>query len=290
MFGAIEAGGTKWVCAVGEPDAVEATATIPTTTPDETLGRAIDFLAAHEGLAAVGIGSFGPVDLHPASPTWGSITTTPKPGWAHTPVAPRIAEALGVPVAFDTDVNAAALGELRHGAGVGLDSLCYVTVGTGIGGGAVVGGRLVHGLLHPEMGHMAVPHDTGADPFPGSCPYHGDCLEGLASGGAIRERWGRPAPELADVADVWELEAHYLALLVANLSYTLSPERIVLGGGVMAQASLFPLIRERVATLLAGYLRAPELDDLERYVIPPGLGARAGVVGALELARAALSR
>lgn len=290
-FGGIEAGGTKWVCGIGDGDAaLLRLATFPTTTPEETIARAAAFFTK-EGLpTCLGVGSFGPIDVHRASPTWGQITTTPKPGWAHTNLVAAIRSAMDIPVAFDTDVNAAALAESRWGAAVGLDTFCYITVGTGIGGGAIVNGRLLHGLVHPELGHMRVSHDRARDPFGGVCPYHGDCLEGLASGEAIRHRWGRPGEELSGETAVWELESEYLALGIVNIICALSPQRIVLGGGVTKQSALLPLVRGRVRDLLAGYLDAPELtrsDGLDRYVVPPGLGERAGVLGAIELARVA---
>ncbi len=231
-WGGIEGGGSKWECAVGTgPDDMRAVETVPTTTPEETIARVIAFFQKHGPVKAVGLGSFGPIDLVPSSPTWGHITTTPKPGWAHTDVASEIQRRLAVPVAFDTDVNAAALGEQRWGAAQGLDTFCYITVGTGIGGGAMVAGTLLHGLVHPEFGHMRIPHDRVADPFPGVCPYHGDCWEGLASGRAVEARWGRAPAELADDA-VWELEARYLALGLVCVLSVLSPERIVIGGGL----------------------------------------------------------
>jgi len=275
--GAIEAGGTKWLCAVGTvPDDLVATETIPTTTPHETIGRALAFFRCQGPIGAVGIGCFGPVDLRPGSPAWGSITTTPKPGWTDTDVAGVVGVELGVPVAFDTDVNAAALGEHRWGAGRGLDTFCYVTVGTGIGGGAIAGGAVVHGLVHPEFGHMRIPHDLDADPFGGLCRYHGDCWEGLAAGPAIEARWGRPPRELVDVEAVWRLEARYIALGLVNVVAVLSPERIVLGGGVMEVPGLLPLVRAEVDDLLAGYVATE--------VVPPALGPLSGVLGAFVLA------
>jgi fructokinase len=288
VYGGIEAGGTKWECAVGTgPEDIRATETIPTTTPAETIGRAVAFLEREGPVEAIGIGSFGPVDLKLSSPTWGSITTTPKPGWAHTDVGRAIGRRLSVPVAFDTDVNAAALGEHRWGAGRGLDTFCYVTVGTGIGGGGVVGGQLLHGLLHPEFGHMRIPHDRDADPFPGSCPYHGDCWEGLASGSAIEARWGRPGAELADVPQVWELEARYLALGLVSVTCVLSPERIILGGGVMRNEGLLPRVQREVVELMSGYLSSGAVrEEIEGYATAPALGARAGVLGAIALAEA----
>jgi len=275
--GAIEAGGTKWLCAVGTgPDDLVATETIPTTTPHETIGRALAFFRCQGPIGAVGIGCFGPVDLRPGSPAWGSITTTPKPGWTDTDVAGVVGVELGVPVAFDTDVNAAALGEHRWGAGRGLDTFCYVTVGTGIGGGAIAGGAVVHGLVHPEFGHMRIPHDLDADPFGGLCRYHGDCWEGLAAGPAIEARWGRPPRELVDVEAVWRLEARYIALGLVNVVAVLSPERIVLGGGVMEVPGLLPLVQAEVDDLLAGYVATE--------IVPPALGPLSGVLGAFVLA------
>jgi fructokinase len=286
IYGGIEAGGTKWVCAIGDgPGDLRETVTFPTTTPVETIGRATDFFTRTDGLAAVGVGSFGPIDVRRSSPTWGSITTTPKAGWAHTDVVSALGLALGLPVAFDTDVNAAALGEQRWGAAIGLDTFCYITVGTGIGGGGMSNGRLLHGLLHPEFGHMRIPHDRARDPFEGACPYHGDCFEGLASGGALRQRWDRSAEDLDDAA-AWELEAEYLALGLVNVVCILSPQRIILGGGVMKRPGLLALVRARMRELLAGYVATPELtDEIDDYVVAPALGDRAGVLGAIELAR-----
>lgn len=288
MYGGIEAGGTKWVCAVTEnPGQLAETETFPTTSPDETLSRAIGFFTRSGPVDAVGVGAFGPLDLHMSSPTWGSITTTPKPGWANTHLVSALQDGLGVPVALDTDVNAAALGEWRWGATAGLDTFCYITVGTGIGGGAIVNSHIVHGLLHPEFGHMRIPHDRSRDPFAGSCPYHGDCLEGLASGEAIRRRWGRAAEELTDPA-AWEIEAEYLALALVNVICLLSPQRVVVGGGVAKQPMLLPLARRRLSGLLGGYLSVPELtqpEKLDGYVVAPRLDGSSGVIGALEMAR-----
>jgi fructokinase len=286
MYGGIEAGGTKWVCAIGTgPDDLRELVTFPTTTPAETIARAAEVFANNGSVAAVGVGSFGPIDIRPGSPTWGYITTTPKPGWANTDIASALEQALQLPIAVDTDVNAAALGEHRWGAAVGLDTFCYITVGTGIGGGGMANGRLLHGLLHPELGHMRIPHDRERDPFDGICPYHGDCLEGLASGEAIRARWGSAAEE--NVAEhIWHLEAEYLALGLVNVICTLSPQRIVLGGGVMGQPQLLPLVRRQVSELLAGYIEALQLQGtLDDYLVAPALGDRAGVLGSLELAR-----
>jgi fructokinase len=290
LFGGVEAGGTKFVCAVGtDPDHIHAQATFSTTTPDETLDRAIAFFRAQARttpLAAIGIASFGPLDPDRRSPQFGHITTTPKPGWTDVDIAGIIGHALGIVVGFDTDVNGAALAEHRWGAARGLDTFIYLTIGTGIGGGGIVNGRLMHGLMHPEMGHIAVPHDTRADPYRGACPYHGDCLEGLASGTAIEQRWGRRAEDLPPDHPAWALEAHYLSMGLVNFTYGLSPQRIILGGGVMRHTHLFAPIRHRVRELLNGYLPLLDNDDetLERYIVPPGLGEQAGVLGALALA------
>jgi fructokinase len=292
LWGGIEAGGTKFVCAVGSgPDDLRAEVRFPTTTPEASFGRAIEFFQQQhekEPLAAVGIASFGPVDPNPDSSTFGYITTTPKPGWAHTDFAEAIRRALGVPVGFDTDVNAAALGEHRWGVAQGLDTFVYLTIGTGIGGGGMVNGRLIHGLVHPEMGHIRIPHDWERDPYAGACPYHGDCLEGLATGPALEARWGQRGETLSADHPAWGLEAEYLALGLVSIICILSPERIIMGGGVMEQRHLFPLVRGRVRELLNGYLWVPAiLDRIDEYIVPPGLGSRAGVLGAIALAQQA---
>jgi fructokinase len=288
----VETGGTKVVCAIGTgPDDVRARVRIPTGEPSATLREAVAFFRQHTTpVAAIGIASFGPVDLDPRSPTFGFITTTPKPGWTHTDVAGPFRAALGVPVAFDTDVNGAALAEHVWGAARAVDPVVYLTVGTGIGGGGVVHGRLLHGLVHPEMGHLRIPHDRAADPFPGVCPYHGDCLDGLASGRALAERWGAPAETLPLDHRAWELEAEYLALGLVSVIGVLSPRRIVVGGGVLEHRPLLPRIRGRVLELLGGYIQARELvSDLNTYIVPPALGGDAGVLGAMALAHTALA-
>jgi fructokinase len=289
IYGGIEAGGSKWVCATGTgPEDLEQTLTFATTDPEETIARAADFFSRNGAIAAIGIGSFGPIDIDRTSPTWGRITTTPKPGWAYTEVVAALRNALDLPIAFDTDVNAAALGEHRWGAAVGLETFCYITVGTGIGGGGIANGNLMHGLLHPEFGHMRIPHNRNRDPFDGACPYHGDCFEGLASGDALRARWGRSPHEIADES-AWLLEAEYLALGLQNVICTISPQKIILGGGVMKEPALLPHVRSRVQALASGYFDAPELGAaIDEYIVPPALGDRAGVLGALELARRAV--
>jgi fructokinase len=275
------------VCGVGTgPDDLQLT-TVPTTSPQATIDQIIAFFRDQAGreLSAVGVGAFGPVDLHPGSPTFGFITSTPKVGWQQYDLASTLYRALDVPIGFDTDVNAAAAGEARWGAGRGLPNFLYLTVGTGIGGGVLVNGEVIHGLLHPEMGHIRIPHDLATDPFPGLCPYHKDCLEGLASGPAMQARWGKRAQELPSDHPAWALEAHYLALGLATWVCTVSPERILLGGGVMQQASLFPMIRQELLCLLNGYIDAkPLLKGIDSYVAPPALGNRAGVLGAMVLA------
>jgi fructokinase len=237
LFGGLEAGGTKFVCAVGTgPDDIVAQERFPTTKPEETIGQAIAFFEQYKvDLTAVGIGSFGPVDLNKGSDRYGYITSTPKPHWGDVDLVGPVRRALNVPVGFDTDVNAAALGEQKWGAAQGLDNFIYLTIGTGIGGGGMVEGRLLHGLVHPEMGHISLPHDYEQDPFIGRCPYHKDCLEGMASGPAIEARWGKPGHQLPEAHPAWELEAHYVAHALKTFITVLSPQRIILGGGVMGQ-------------------------------------------------------
>jgi len=285
MFGGLEAGGTKFVCAAGTgPDGL-VTHRIPTTTPEETLAAALDWFRARD-ITALGIGSFGPVSLHRGAPDWGRVTTTPKAGWAGADIAGVLGRGLGVPVAFDTDVNAAALGERRWGAARGLDTFLYLTVGTGIGGGGYARGQRLHGLIHPEMGHLRVPRAPGDD-WPGHCPFHGDCLEGLAAGPAIAARCGAPAETLPPDHPAWAQVSHALAHGVYALLCALSPERVILGGGVAGQPHLLPRIREGLAALLGGYFSHPALDDLDTFLVPPGLGAHSGALGAIALAEEA---
>ncbi len=295
LVGSVEAGGTKFVCAVGTgPDDLRGEERFPTTTPGETLDRVLAYFRAqverHSPLAAVGVGCFGPVDLDAGSSTYGHVTSTPKPGWSGANVVGPLAAGLGVPVGFDTDVNAAALGEGRWGAARGLDTFLYLTVGTGIGGGSVVHGQPLHGLIHPEMGHVRVIRDPARDPFAGRCPYHGDCLEGLAAGPALEDRWGQAAETLPADHEAWGLEADYLGQALADLVLVLSPQRIILGGGVMEQAHLLPMIRGRVAALLAGYVRAPAiLERIDDFIVAPALGHRAGILGGVALGQSILT-
>jgi fructokinase len=295
LVGGIEAGGTKFVCLVGSgPDDIRSEIRYPTTTPQETIGRAIDYFKQQadqlgQPIEAIGIACFGPIDLNLSSPTYGSITSTPKPGWANTDVVTPIHDALGVPVAFDHDVVVAGIGEGTWGAARGLSDYIYLTIGTGIGGGVIINGKPVHGLVHPEIGHMRLAHDWQRDPFAGICPFHGDCLEGMACGPALEKRWGQPAYTLPADHPAWELEAEYLALAVQNLVVTTSPQKVILGGGVMEQPQLFPTLRRRVVELLNGYVRSAQiLEHIDEYIVPPALGNRAGGLGAIATAQQTL--
>ena len=287
-FGTLEAGGTKMVLSIGnEKNELLEQISMPTEAPEKTIPAMIRWFAERD-IAALGIGTFGPVDLRPDSPTYGFITSTPKPGWRNQPLMPALRDALGVPALIDTDVNAAALAEWELGAARGLGSCMYVTVGTGIGAGLVIEGSLVHGLVHPELGHMLLrPLDT--DPVQeGFCPYHQGCLEGLASGPAMEKRWGRSARELPPEHEAWELEAAYLAQMCMNAICAFSPEKIILGGGVMQQKHLFPLIRRKTLDLLNGYVQSPEiLEHMDQFIVEPGLDTKSGATGALLLARRA---
>ncbi len=283
LYGALEAGGTKMVCAVGYEDGtILDRVSIPTTGPDETISAIAGFFG-DKGISALGIGCFGPIDLHPGSDTWGYILDTPKLLWKHFDIAGAIHDKLPVPIGFDTDVNASLLGEVTYGSSRNLTDVVYMTIGTGIGAGIMSGGNLIHGMLHPEAGHMKVtPHPD--DGYLGKCPYHGTCFEGMASGPAIEARWGRSAEELADVYEVWELEAYYIAQALTGLIMTLSPQRIILGGGVMHQTQLYPLIRAYVLENIAGYLNTPELSDIGNYIVPASLNDDQGIMGAIKLA------
>lgn len=257
----------------------------PTTSPDETIAQTLAFFEKYrDDLKAIGIASFGPVDPNPKSPTYGYITSTPKPGWADTNLAGRIHEGLGKPFVFDTDVNGAALGEYTWGAARDLSSALYLTVGTGVGGGAIVDGKRLQGLIHPEMGHLKLPRKAG-DTFEGVCPYHGDCLEGMATGPALKARWGKPAQELPADHEAWDIEAHYLAMAVVNYILTLSPHIVIMGGGVMHQEQLFPKIRKLVQETLNGYVDSPAItENIDSYIVPPALGDETGVLGSIALA------
>ena len=293
LFGGIEGGGTKFICAVGtSPEDIRREERFPTTSPAETLDRSIAFFKQAEAdfgqLSALGLACFGPLDPEPASPTFGFILPTPKPGWSNANVVGVLKSAFDIPIAFDTDVNGAAMGEWTWGAAQDLDTFIYLTIGTGIGGGAMANGKLVHGLLHPEMGHISLPHDKARDPFEGICPFHKGCFEGLASGPAIEKLWGQKAETLPSDHPAWGLEAYYIASALSAFIVTLSPQRIILGGGVMAQDFLFPMIHQKVQEILNGYVQSPAVGDgIDTYIVPPGLGARSGLLGAIALAQMA---
>ena len=289
LTGGIEAGGTKFVCSAGSgPNNLRAETRFPTTTPEETLGRAIAFFheqeTIHGPLNAIGVAAFGPLDPDPDSPTYGFITTTPKPGWANTDFVGALKAEFNVPIGFDTDVNSAALSEGKWGAARDLDTFIYLTIGTGFGGGAMINGRLLHGLVHPEMGHIRLNHDWNADPYSGGCPYHGDCLEGMAAGPAVEKRWGLKGQELGSDHPAWDLEADYLAQALQTVICSFSPQRIIMGGGIMDVPGLLPKVRKKTVAYLNGYMQHPAITEhIDDYIVLPGLGNQAGVLGAIAL-------
>jgi fructokinase len=291
IFAGIELGGTNTVWALGAgPAELRASGEFSTRGPEETLRQAVDEIAtrvADDKLVAIGIGAFGPIaDLDPDSPTYGTVGNTPKPGWSGASVVGLVKRQLDIPVALDSDVNAAALGEHRWGGGRGLGDLVYLTVGTGIGGGAIANGQVIHGAAHPEMGHVLLPvHGRDvASGFHGVCPYHDDCLEGLACGSAILERFGRPPSELGPDHEAWEVEAHYLAHAVANLTFVYRPQRVILGGGVMQATGLLERTRAATVNLLnRDYI---DIGDSTEFLVAPALGDLSGVTGAVALAMA----
>ncbi|MGM0838319.1 MAG: ROK family protein [Bacillota bacterium] len=279
LYGAIEAGGTKFVCAVGERGGkIIDKVTIPTSNPEQTLQLVDSFFEKYR-LSSIGIGCFGPIELNEQKETYGEILNTPKLDWKNFNIYHVFKEKYNIPIFLDTDVNAAALGEYHYGAAKGLNSCLYITVGTGIGAGYAKEGVTLKGMTHPEMGHIYVPRHP-QDNFKGCCPYHNGCLEGLASGTAITARYGRKGNELKDKKEVWEVEAYYLAQAIVNYILILSPEKIILGGGVMKQDILFPLIRDEVSKLLQNYITIESMDD---YIVPPLLNDEQGVLGALAL-------
>lgn len=289
LYGGIEAGGTKFVCGIGNPQGeVVDKLVIPTTAPKETLSKVVNYFAqvqSEHRLHGIGLASFGPLDLNPTSDTYGFITSTPKRKWQHVNIKGDLEKALNCEIPFDTDVNAAALAEHKWGAGINKNNVVYITVGTGIGGGALVNGQLLHGLLHPEMGHMRLGGNNAESEFTGICPFHEHCLEGLASGPAIKAQWGIPAEKLPDDHPAWEMEAKYLAEGITNIILILSPEIIILGGGVMQQKKLFPKIHKHVQALLNNYIQKPEIvENIEDYIVPAKLGRHAGLLGAIALA------
>lgn len=283
IYGALEAGGTKMVCALGnENGEILDRVSIPTVTPEETLPKLVEYFKGKD-IAALGIGCFGPIDLNRSSATYGSITTTPKIAWRNCDIVGTMKKALGVPVGFDTDVNGSMLGEATWGCAKGLETAIYITIGTGIGVGVMANGRLLHGMQHPEGGHIILkshPEDT----YKGKCPYHGTCLEGMAAGPAIEERWGKKGVELADNLKVWEFESYYIAQALVDYIMILSPQKIILGGGVMHQEHLLPMIRKKTVELLNGYILSKEIENIEDYIVLPSLDDNQGIMGAVKLA------
>ena len=283
IYGGIEAGGTKMICVIGnEKGEILDRMQIPTKTPEETMPQMIEYFKG-KSINALGIACFGPIDLDTSSKTYGYITSTPKLEWKNYDIVGAFKKELGVPVGFDTDVNGSLLGEITWGCAKGKTDALYITIGTGIGGGVMTNGKLLHGMLHPELGHIKMAVADG-DTYKGKCPYHGTCFEGMASGPAIEERWGKKAIELADTKEVWELESTYIAQALSIYILTLSPQIIILGGGVMHQEQLFPLIRKKVLEQLNGYLITKELEDIDNYIIPASLNDDQGIMGAIKLA------
>ena len=294
LYGGIEAGGTKFVCVVANgPEHVVDEVRFPTTTPDETLRRVIQFFQPFTSsgqVNAIGVGCFGPLDLNPKSNTYGFITFTPKPKWSNTDVLGTLRRALQVDISLDIDVNAAGLGESTWGASKGLDSSLYITIGTGIGGGYIKDGKPLVGMVNLEMGHVLIPHNRERDPFPGICPFHGDCFEGLANGPAIEKRLGVAGTNVPQDDPFWDVETDYIASALMNFILTLSPKKIILGGGVMQRQFLFPKIRRRVRELLNGYVSSKNiLENIDDYIVPPALGNQSGSLGAIALAMQAVS-
>ncbi len=283
-IGALEAGGTKMVCAIGdEYGNIAERISIPTKTPETTMPKIIEFFKAAK-VEAIGVGCFGPVDLNKSSAQYGYITSTPKLSWRYFDILGVMKKELNVPVGFDTDVNASALGEATYGITQGLDVSLYITIGTGVGVGVYMNGQLLHGMLHPEAGHILL-RKKDEDTFEGICPYHKNCFEGLAAGPAIEKRYGKSAIELSDCEEVWRLEAYYIAQALYNYTCMLSPNKIVLGGGVMHQEQLYPIIREEYIKIMNGYIDTKEVRDIENYIVAPTLNDNQGILGCLELAK-----
>jgi len=283
-LGALETGGTKMVCAIGdEKGNVYEKVIFETKTPGETVPELIAFFKERK-IDALGIGCFGPIDLDEESETYGYITSTPKPGWGNYNILGAFKEALPCPVGFDTDVNASVLGEVTFGQAKGKKCVIYLTIGTGIGAGIYIEGKLLHGMLHPEAGHVLIQRRK-EDTYKGKCPYHENCLEGLASGPALEERWGQKANLLHEKQEVWDLEAWYVAQALTGYVLTLSPDMIILGGGVMYQRQLFPMIRKYVTDILNGYVKTKELADMDNYIVPESLEGNQGILGCFELAK-----
>lgn len=284
IFGALEAGGTKMVLAIGDENGnIIEQKSIPTKKPENTIPHIVEFFKGKD-IKALGIGSFGPIDLDKKSDTYGYITSTPKLEWANFDFVGNMKSLLNIPIGFDTDVNASALGEATWGSTKGFESSIYITIGTGIGLGVYLNNSLLHNMLHPEGGHILLTKHP-QDSFEGICPYHPNCLESLASGPAIEKRWGKKAYQIPDTDFAWELEAYYIAQAIINYILTLSPHRIVLGGGVMHQKHLFPLIRKNVTKLLNDYIKTKEIKDINNYIIPSTLKGDQGIMGCIQLAK-----
>ncbi|MBE5859435.1 MAG: ROK family protein [Butyrivibrio sp.] len=283
IYGSLEAGGTKMVCAIGDENGkIFEQVKFPTLTPEETMPQIFDYFKS-KNVQALGIACFGPIDLRKDSKDYGSITSTPKKGWSGYNIVKAAKEALNVPIGFDTDVNGSLLGEITYGCAKGLTDAIYLTIGTGVGGGVMSNGKLLHGMLHPELGHIRMPLLKN-DPGKSICPFHDNCLEGLTSGPSLAARWGKTADLLVDNKEVWEIEATYIGTALASYVLTLSPQKIILGGGVMHQEQLFPLIREKFKEALNGYVVTEEMDHLEDYIVPASLNDDQGILGALKLA------
>lgn len=281
-IGALEAGGTKMVCAIGDENGnIIEQESFPTLSPEETMPVLVEWFKVRD-IDALGIGCFGPVDLNKRSATYGYITTTPKPGWANTDVAGAFS-CLNVPIGFDLDVNASAIGEYTWGIGKGLSSIVYVTIGTGVGAGVIIDDRLIHGMIHAEAGHILLTRHPSDLAYKGRCPFHRNCIEGLCAGPAVAERWGKPGKELADDMRVWELEAYYLGQMCVDFALAYSPQRIILGGGIMHQTQLLPLIRKEFKEQLGGYLKSAEIDDLDSYIVVQSMDDKQGIMGAVKL-------
>lgn len=293
QFIGIEGGGTKFVCVHGSsPEDLHDRTVINTQSPQQTIKEVIEYIRAvkqRTTIKGIGLAVFGPLDLDRTSPTYGYITTTPKPGWKNFNIVGELKKAFNMPIGFDTDVNGAALGEYQWGGAQGLNDFIYLTIGTGIGGGLMINGKIVHGAMHPEMGHILIPQDTRRDAFKGCCHFHRNCWESLASGTAMNERWQvDSSTDLPDDHEAWDLQAHYLGIGIANLILTLSPQRILIGGGVMHQPQLLPKIRDEVAKCLNGYLQCDKIiQHLDDYIVHPGLGNNSGICGAIVLAKEA---
>ena len=283
LYGALEAGGTKMVCAIGDENGkIYEQVSIPTLTPDETMPKIIEYFK-NKDIKAIGIACFGPIDLNKSSETYGYITSTPKTAWKNFDIVGCVKDALNIPVGFDTDVNGSLLGEITWGCAKGLTDAIYLTIGTGIGGGVMTNGKLLHGMLHPELGHIIIAKSQ-SDKGECVCPYHDSCFEGLAAGPSVEKRWGSKAKDLADRLEVWELEADYIGTALVNFCMTLSPQKIILGGGVMHQMQLFPLIREVFKEKMAGYINTKTLENLDEYIVPASLNDDQGIMGAVKLA------